>query len=91
MNSDAIAKINMINGSMRCFVFGLLAMLPAIGLPFAVASLVYAGRVRVAQKRFWNPARAYWLIGQTCASLVTLFWVGIAAVIAFAIILQSVH
>ena len=35
MNTDADAKIQMLNSSMRCFVFGLLGLIPLIGLPFA--------------------------------------------------------
>ena len=35
MNTDPDAKIQMLNSSMRCFVFGLLGLIPVIGLPFA--------------------------------------------------------
>ena len=35
MNNDTAIKIAMIKGSMRCFAFGMLGLLPFIGLPFA--------------------------------------------------------
>ena len=36
---DAAAKIQMLKGSMRCFVYGLLGLIPLWGLPFAIAAL----------------------------------------------------
>jgi hypothetical protein len=38
MNAAA-AKIQMLKSSMQCFAFGLLGLLPVIGLPFAIAAL----------------------------------------------------
>jgi hypothetical protein len=73
MNSGA-AKIRMINASLRCFTFGLLALLPFIGIPFGIVALVYAGKARVAEKQFWNPARPYMMIGGTVASLCVILW-----------------
>ena len=52
MNTEAEAKIRMLKNSLRCFVCGLLGLLPVIGLPFAITALVSywvlagAGRVR---------------------------------------------
>ena len=43
MNAAADAKIKMLKSSMQCFVFGLLGLLPVIGLPFALAALVDFG------------------------------------------------
>lgn len=73
MNSDAVAKIAMLRGSFRCFVYGALGLLPILGLPFAVSALVSAGRIRVAEKNHWNAARPYRIWGTVCAG------VGIAA------------
>ena len=39
MNADAAAKIAMLRGSVRCFVLGLVGLLPFIGLPFAILAL----------------------------------------------------
>jgi len=46
MNTDAIAKIQMLKGSLRCLVFGLLGLVPVMGLPFALAALWVSCRVR---------------------------------------------
>lgn len=36
MNADAVAKISMLKGSMRCLLFGLLGLSPFAGLPFTL-------------------------------------------------------
>ena len=91
MNSDAIAKIKMMRASLRCFVFGLLGLLPFVGFPFAAAALVASGQVRAGQKRFWNPAKAYWIIGLVGALLGALFWAGIFGLILCNIALNDFH
>ena len=73
----ATAKIQMLNGSMRCFVFGLLGLLPFVGLPFGLAALWISGRVRVKEKQFWNAARPYRILGVVCATVGTVLWAGI--------------
>ena len=70
----AIAKIEMLNSSMQCLVFGLLGLLPVIGLPFALAALWTAGRVRMKEKQLWNAARPYRVWGAVCAAAGTIFW-----------------
>lgn len=74
MNTDAEAKIRMLNSSMRCFVFGLLGLIPLIGLPFAFSALWISGRARVKEKQFWNAARPYRIWGVACAAAGTIFW-----------------
>jgi len=76
MNS-ATTKIQMLKGSMRCFAFGLLGLLPFIGLPFGLAALWISGRVRMKEKQFWNAARPYRIWGVVCAALGTILWSGI--------------
>ncbi|HUC86309.1 MAG TPA: hypothetical protein VL970_14015 [Candidatus Acidoferrales bacterium] len=71
----------MLNGSVRCLVFGLLGLLPLIGLPFALAALWLAGRVRRQEKRFWNAAKPYRIIGVTCAAMGTIGWLLIVGII----------
>jgi hypothetical protein len=83
MNNDAVAKIKMLQDSMQCFVFGLIGLLPVIGLPFALAALWIAGRVRVREKQYWNPARPYCMWGGCCAALGTIFWFLLAILIAY--------
>ena len=74
MNTDASAKIKMLNSSMQCFVFGLLGLIPVIGLPFAIAALWISGRVRVKEKQMWNAARPYRIRGVFYAAVGTIFW-----------------
>ena len=83
MNANAEAKIRMLNGSLRCFVFGLLGLIPVVGLPFALAALWIAGRVRVSEKKLWNAAGPYRIWGVVLATAGTLFWFLLAVLIAF--------
>jgi hypothetical protein len=83
MNDDASAKIQMLKSSLRCFEYGLIGLLPVIGLPFAAAALLIAGRVRTKEKLFWNAARSYRIWGVVCAALGTIFWFFIVSLIAY--------
>ena len=74
MNDIPAAKINMIKGSIRCLIFGLLGLLPIIGLPFGLAALWISGRVRVKEKQFWNAAKPYRVWGVACAALAAVVW-----------------
>ena len=73
----ATAKIQMLKGSMRCLAFGLLGLLPVIGLPFGLAALWISGRVRMKERQFWNAARPYRIWGVVCAAVGTILWSGI--------------
>jgi hypothetical protein len=75
--ADAAAKIQMMKLSIRCLVFGLLGLLPFIGLPFGFAALWVSGQVREAERDYWNAARPYRLAGVVCASVGTILWAGI--------------
>ena len=74
MNTNAVAKIQMLKSSMKCFIFGLLGLLPVIGLPFALASLWISGRVRIKERQFWNAARPYRISGVACAAVGAILW-----------------
>jgi hypothetical protein len=74
MNSDAGEKIKMLKGSIQCFMFGLLGLLPVIGPPFALATLWMSGRVRIKEKIFWNAARPYRIGGIICAAFGAVIW-----------------
>jgi hypothetical protein len=74
MNTDTEAKIRMLQSSLHCLVFGLLGLLPVIGLPFAIAALWISGRVRAREKLFWNAAQSYRTWGVVCAAGGTIFW-----------------
>jgi hypothetical protein len=62
-------KIEMIDRSLRCFDFGLLGLLPVIGIPMAIFSAVQYGRVRRGQGEMWNPAHRYLFWGGVCARM----------------------
>jgi hypothetical protein len=89
MKPSAARKIEMMKASIRCLVYGLLAFLPGIGLPFAAASLVISGRIRRLEKEFWNPASPYRVIGVTCAALATVMWFLVASAMVLTAIKNS--
>jgi hypothetical protein len=74
MNPQPAAKIKMLKGSVRCLIFGLLGLLPVIGLPFALAALWLSGRVRSQEKLLWNAARPQRIGGVVCAAAGTILW-----------------
>jgi hypothetical protein len=74
MNQSAADKIKMMRASLHCFTYGLLALLPFIGIAFGILALIYSGQVRTGQRQFWNPARPYWICGNVSAIFGTLLW-----------------
>ena len=83
MNNDASEKIAMLKGSMRCFIYGLLSLIPLFGFPFAFGALWTSGRVRAREKLFWNAARPYRIWGAVIAAAGTIFWFIILVLIAY--------
>lgn len=83
MKNPGAEKLEMLQSSGRCLVFGLLGLLPVVGLPFAVGALWLADRIRRQEKRYWNAAKPYRMIGVACAALGTIGWALVAALIAF--------
>jgi hypothetical protein len=81
MNTNAEAKIKMLKGSLRCFAYGLLSLVPVFGFPFTFRTLWISGQVRSQEKHFWNAARPYRIWGVACAALGAVFWSGILAII----------
>jgi hypothetical protein len=59
----------MIEGSLRCFAFGLPGLLPVIGIPMAVLALLEYHRVRRGRGEQWNPADRYLFWGGVCARM----------------------
>ena len=72
--TKAVEKIRMMKSSLRCLMFGLLGLLPLIGVPFALAALWLSFRARGQEKYFWNPAKPHRIVGLICASLGALVW-----------------
>jgi hypothetical protein len=87
MNDSAAAKLKMLQASIRCLVFGLLGLVPVLGLPFALAALWISGRVRQQEKQRWNAARPYRLMGVACAALGAVLWTGILIIAVFRLIM----
>lgn len=73
---------------MKCFDLGLLGLIPVIGIPMAVMSMVQYRRVKLGQGAMWNPAQRYLFWGGQCA-FVGL--VPILIVIVFAAVAVSLH
>ncbi len=76
MNELPAAKIKMMKASTRCLIYGVLSLLPVIGLPFGLAALWISGRVRLQEKLFWNAARPYRIYGVVCAAVGTVLGTG---------------
>ncbi len=69
-----MSKIEMMERSLRCFAYGLISLLPVIGIPMAVLSLVQYRRVKRGQGDMWNPAHRCLFWGGVCARMgLTLF------------------
>lgn len=83
MNPDALAKIAMLKDSVRCLTFGLLGLLPFIGLPFAFVALWIGGRVRRQEKLYWNAAKPFRIWGIICAGAGAVIWVVVAGLIIY--------
>ena len=81
--TTAVLKIRMMKSSIRCLAFGLLGLLPIIGVPFALAALWNSWRARQKEKLFWNPARPHRLIGLTCAAIGALVWSGVDTILIY--------
>jgi hypothetical protein len=62
-----LTKMEMIERSLSCFHWGLLGLLPVIGIPMAIVSLVHYRRVKLGQGDRWNPAERYLFWGGICA------------------------
>ena len=62
MSSPAL-RIQFLAGSLRCFACGWLSLLPLLGLPFGIASVVFFCRVQQLTDGERNPAHRYLLCG----------------------------
>jgi hypothetical protein len=67
MNATKPLKVLMIERSLSCFVWGLLGLIPVLGIPMAIHSMHQHWCVKRDSKDFWNPAGRYLLWGVVCA------------------------
>jgi hypothetical protein len=52
-------RIEILQRSQRCLVYGVLSLLPIVGLPLAALALSQHWRVKARGGNDWNPARNY--------------------------------
>jgi hypothetical protein len=79
----AAVKIKMMKASLRCLTFGLLGLLPIIGVPFALAALWASFSARKREKHFWNPARSHRIVGLICAAFGALIWGAVDTILIY--------
>jgi hypothetical protein len=69
MNATApFDKVQVIERSLRCFTFGVVGLLPVIGVPFALIALGNFTQVKRRKGSIWNPAGRYLGTGALCAT-----------------------
>ncbi len=78
-------KVRVIEQSLRCFVFGLLSLIPLLGLPFAILAIVRHLDAWSQADREWNPAKAYLIWGFGLAWLGGLISLGAVALFVIAL------
>lgn len=81
--TPAVAKLRMMSASIRCLVFGLLGLLPLIGVPFALAAIWSSSSASRWEGVFWNPAKSQRVFGLICASFGALIWGGVDTIIIY--------
>lgn len=60
---SALSKRQMLEGSLRCFALGWLALIPILGLPAALLAMVEFRRVIVHKEDSWNAGKGYLICG----------------------------
>jgi hypothetical protein len=67
-------KVKMMEASLSCLIYGLLGLLPGVGVIFACIAGWHSGRARALEKYHWNPAHRLRILGMTCAIIGVLTW-----------------
>ena len=78
-------KIRVIEQSLASFVFGLLSLIPLLGLPFAILAVVRHLKAWSQGGQEWNPAKPYLLWGFGLAWLGGLISLGALAMFVSAL------
>ena len=78
-------KVRVIEQSLRCFVFGLLSLIPLLGLPFAILAVARHLNAWSRGEREWNPAKPYLVWGFGLAWLGGLISLGALVIIVVAL------
>lgn len=77
------AKLKMMTASMHCLVWGMLGLLPIIGVPFALAAFWASYSARRDERHIWNPARLHRIAGLICASLGAFIWGAVDTILIY--------
>ena len=80
-----VERIRLIERSLRCFVYGILSLIPFVGVGFAVLALELHFKTWAETGDGWNPARRYLLAGFCLAWLGILVSVG--GLVSFVVVL----
>jgi hypothetical protein len=64
-----VNKVFAIRAALRCFTCGLLSLVPVLGIPFALAALVFHTKASGHAPDNWNVARRYATLGALFAAL----------------------
>jgi hypothetical protein len=67
-----MSKSEAIRRSLLCFQFGLVGLVPVIGIPWAVMAMTQYQRVKLGWDSGWNPAERYLLWGSRYVLLAIL-------------------
>lgn len=69
---DPEKKVEVLQHSRLSYVYGLLGLIPVLGVPFIIWGLVHARRAKVKSGRWQNPAQAYVRMSRLLIPLATL-------------------
>lgn len=78
-------RVQILERSLRCFHFGLIGLLPGIGVPFAVLALEDWLFVFKEKAENWNPAKCYLHCGAIAAIAGLLLTMVLTVIIAIGI------
>jgi len=84
-------RIKAIESSLRCFVCGLLALIPVLGLPCVLMAFAAYRRSRLLPANDWNPARRYAVAGLVCAEFGLFVTVSIISAASMWFIMKAVR
>jgi hypothetical protein len=76
-------KIELIQKSIRCLVYGSIGLVPILGIPFAVRALSINFRVKRTRNGNWNPGERQMFLGRILA------WLGL--LLTFVVVLLVIY
>jgi hypothetical protein len=64
-----VNKVLALQSALRCFTCGLLSLIPVLGIPFALAAMLFHAKASDHAPDDWHVARRYALLGMLFAAL----------------------